>query len=96
MPKGYLVAHIRVHDAEVIARFRKLAMPAIAKFSGRVLVTNLAPEIKEGEDSGVAVVIEFDDMETARQFYDSDEYTAARKLRETGATTDLILVEGLV
>lgn len=96
MPKGYLIAHIRVHDPEIIARFRALAMPAVAKHGGRVLVTNPAPEVQEGEDSGVAVVIEFDDMDTARRFYQSDEYTAARKVRETGSTTDLILVEGLL
>jgi uncharacterized protein (DUF1330 family) len=95
MPKGYLVAHIRVHNPEVIAKFRELAMPAVAKYGGRVLVTNPAPDIKEGSESGVAVVIEFDDMQTARQFYHSDEYTAARAVRETGSETDLILVEGI-
>lgn len=95
MPKGYLVAHIKVHDPNIIAEFRALAMPAIAKYGGRVLVTNPAPDIKEGADSGVAVVIEFDDMDTARKFYHSDEYTAARAVREKGADTDLLLVEGL-
>jgi uncharacterized protein (DUF1330 family) len=95
MPKGYLVAHIRVHDPKVIAEFRALAMPAIAKFGGRVLASNPAPEIMEGSESGVAVVIEFDDMETARKFYNSQEYTAARAVRETGSTAELILVEGV-
>jgi uncharacterized protein (DUF1330 family) len=95
MPKGYLVAHIKVHDPAIIAEFRNLAMPAIAKYGGKVLVTNPGPEIMEGDESGVAVVIEFDDMDTARQFYNSDEYTAARAVRETGATTDLLLAEGI-
>lgn len=95
MPKGYLVAHIRVHDPAIIAEFRNLAMPAIAKYGGKVLVTNPSPEFKEGDNSGVAVVIEFVDLETARQFYHSDEYTAARAVRETGAETDLLLAEGV-
>ena len=95
MPKGYIIAHIRVHNPEVIAEFRALAQPAVAKYGGRALVTNPAPEIMEGAESGVAVVIEFDNMDTARQFYNSDEYTAARAVRETGSTTDLILVEGM-
>ena len=43
----------------------------------------------------MAVVIEFQDMETARAFYHSDEYTAARAVRETAAETDLLLVEGM-
>jgi len=95
MPKGYLVAHIRVHDPEVIAEFRRLAMPAIAKYKGKVLVTHPSPDVKEGPENGVAVVIEFEDLDTAQRFYNSDEYTAARAVRETGAETDLILVEGM-
>jgi len=95
MPKGYLVAHIQAHDAAGIQEFRRLAMPAIAKHGGNILVTNPTPEIKEGNSGGIAVVIEFRNMETARQFYDSDEYTAARAVREKAAETDLILVEGL-
>jgi uncharacterized protein (DUF1330 family) len=95
MPKGYLVAHIRVHDIEKIQKFRELAMPAIAKYDGKVLVTNPAPEIREGGDSGIAVVIEFADLDAARRFYESEEYTAARAIREQAAETDLLLVEGL-
>lgn len=94
MLKGYLVAHIKVHDFEKIAEFRALAMPAIAKYGGKVLVTSPNPDIKEGDNNGIAVVIEFDDMQTAQEFYHSDDYTAARAIREAGATTDLILVEG--
>jgi uncharacterized protein (DUF1330 family) len=95
MAKGYLVAHIRVHDAKKIQEFRTLAGRAIQKFNGRVLVTNPEPEIMEGPKSGVSVVIEFDDIETARAFYHSEDYTEARTIREQAAETDLILVEGL-
>jgi len=51
--------------------------------------------VKEGDESGIAVVIEFQDMDAARAFYHSDDYSAARAVRETGAVTDLILVEGM-
>lgn len=95
MPKGYLVAHIRAHDMEKMQAFRDLAIPAIAKFGGKVLVTNPAPEIKEGAESGTAVVIEFDDLDAARAFYHSDDYGAARAIREQAAETDLLLVEGM-
>lgn len=95
MPKGYLVAHIRAHDMEKMQEFRALAAPAIKKFGGRVLVTNPAPEVKEGPDSGIAVVIEFEDMDAARAFYHSQDYSEARAIREQAAETDLILVEGL-
>ena len=65
MPKGYLVAHIRVHDAEGFKKFGEMAMPAIAEYGGKVLVRNPNPEVREGNDSGVAVVIEFETIENA-------------------------------
>ena len=95
MPKGYIVANIRVHDAEAFKGFGPLSATAIKKFNGRVLVRNPNGERREGDTRGVTVVVEFDDVETARAFYESPEYTAARDLRETCSETDLVIVEGV-
>ena len=94
MPKAYLVAHIRVHDRERFEEFRKLSGTAIADHGGRVLVRNPAADHREGNLRGTVIVIEFDDMEAARRFYESDAYSAARLVREEAAETDLLLVEG--
>ncbi|MDQ2090449.1 DUF1330 domain-containing protein [Marimonas arenosa] len=95
MPKGYIVANIRVTDAETFKGFGPLSAKAIEKYNGRVLVRNPVSEQREGESRGVAVVVEFDDVETARAFYESPEYTEARRLRDTCSSTDLIIVEGV-
>ena len=95
MPKAYLIAHIRVHDAEEFERFNDLSMIAIAEHGCRVLVRNPSPEIREGDVTGMVILIEFDDIDAARTFYDSDSYRAARAEREVSAETDLLLVEGL-
>ena len=95
MAKGYLIAHIRVHDAEAFEEFKRLSGAAIAAHDGRVLVRNPAPDHREGGAEGLAIVIEFDSLEAARAFYDSDAYREARAVRETISDTDLILVEGL-
>lgn len=95
MPKGYVVANIRVKDPETFQGFGPLAAKAIQKFNGRVLVRNPASEQREGDPRGVSVVVEFDDLATARACYESAEYTAARELRETCSETDLIIVEGV-
>lgn len=95
MPKGYLIAHIRAHDFEKMQEFGALARPAVAKYGGKILVTNLSPTIKEGSDSGIAVVIEFESMDSAECFYHSEDYTAAKAIRLLAAETDLILAEGM-
>ena len=95
MTKGYLVAHIRVHDKEGFEKFKKMAGPAISDYGGKVLVRNPNPEVLEGGDSGVAIIIEFESIESARTFYASDRYTKAKAVRELASDTDLILVEGV-
>ena len=95
MTKGYLVAHIRVHDKEGFEKFKEMAGPAISDYGGKVLVRNPSPEVLEGDDSGVAIIIEFESIESARTFYESDRYTKAKAVRELASDTDLILVEGV-
>ncbi|SEN07172.1 DUF1330 domain-containing protein [Palleronia pelagia] len=95
MAKGYLIAHIRVHDSEAFEEFKKLSGAAIAAHNGKVLVRNPDPDHREGGAQGLAIVIEFEDLASARSFYESEAYTEARAVREKIADTDLILVEGL-
>lgn len=95
MPKGYLIAHIRVHDKDAFEEFKQLSGAAIKAHNGRVLVRNPAPDHREGGGQGLAILIEFDSLDAARAFYESDAYKVARVVREKISDTDLILVEGL-
>ena len=95
MSKAYLIAHIRVNDAEKFEEFKKMSGPAIADHGGKVLVRNPTPDHREGSLRGLSIVIEFADMDSAKRFYESDAYTAARLVRETASDTDLMLVEGV-
>jgi len=95
MPKGYLVAHIRVHDAEKFEVFKAMSGPAIGEYGGRVLARQPNPDFREGALRGLTIMIEFDSMDQARAFYESEAYTAARAVREEAAETDLMLVQGL-
>ena len=95
MAKGYLVAHIRVQDKDAFEEFKQLSGAAIKAHNGTVLVRNPAPDHREGGADGLAIVIEFESIDAARAFYDSDAYKEARTVREKISDTDLILVEGL-
>lgn len=95
MAKGYVIGHMLVHDNEGYAKFIKLAGPVISEYGGKVLVRNPNPEIREGKDSGIAIVLEFENIDNARKFYESEKYTKAREIRMLSAETDLIIVEGV-
>ncbi len=95
MPKGYLIAHIRVHDKDAFEEFKQLSGAAIEAHKGKVLVRNPNPDHREGAAQGLAIVIEFESLEAAHAFYNSEAYSQARAVREKISETDLILVEGL-
>lgn len=95
MPKGYLVAHIRVHDVDAFEEFKQLSGAAIRAHNGKVLVRDPTPDHREGSARGLAIVIEFESIDAARAFYESDAYSDARAVREKISDTDLIIVEGL-
>lgn len=94
MPKGYLVANIRVTNQEKFQQFSGMAGPIIQKFGGKVLARGPAADRHEGHLSGVVMMIEFDSKEIAENFYFSGDYQAAKAVRDACSETDLMIIEG--
>jgi uncharacterized protein (DUF1330 family) len=94
MPKGYLVANIRVQDKEKFAAFSGMAAPVIKAHGGKVLARGPGAERHEGSVDGIVMMIEFESIDSARTLYLSDEYQAAKAVRDACAETDLMIIEG--
>ena len=94
MPKGYLVANIRVKDKEKFAAFSGMAAPVIKAHGGKVLARGPGAERHEGSVEGIVMMIEFESIDTARRFYLSGEYQAAKAVRDACSETDLMIIEG--
>jgi len=94
MPKGYLVANIRVQDKEKFASFSGMAAPVIKAHGGKVLARGPGAERHEGSVEGIVMMIEFESIDSARTFYLSNEYQAAKAVRDACAETDLMIIEG--
>ena len=94
MAKGYLVANIRVKDQEKFQSFSGMAGTIIQKFGGKVLARGPGAQRHEGSLTGVVMMIEFDSKEIAEEFYLSEEYQAAKAVRDACAETDLMIIEG--
>ena len=93
---AYLIIDCQVTDAAKYEDYKRLAPPAIEKYGGRYLVRGGAATLLEGQrQPNRVVVLEFPDVETARRFYDSPEYRAARDMRAGAAIMNIIVVEGL-
>ena len=95
MPKGYLVANIRVTDVEKFQAFVGMAAPVIKKYGGKVLARGPLADRLEGKAIGTVMMIEFESKQAAETFYFSKEYQAAKAVRETCSDTDLMIIEGI-
>ena len=71
-----------------------MAGAVIKAHGGKVLARGPNAERHEGNLSGIVMMIEFDSLDTAKIFYMSDDYQAAKALRDKCSDTDLMLIEG--
>jgi len=94
MPKAYIISRVNVHDAEAYGRYTALASVAMQKYGARVLARGGRCEALEGEARPRNVVLEFDDYATAKAYFASPEYQAARAQRIGAADFEMTLVEG--
>ncbi len=93
---AYLIVDCEVTDAERYEAYKLLAPPAIAKYGGRYLVRGGEMTPMEGDwRPSRVVVLEFPDVETAKRFYVSPEYAAARAQRAGAARMNIVLVPGI-
>lgn len=94
MPKGYVIARVDVTDPEAYARYAAAATKAIADHGGRALARGGRYEALEGAARARNVVLEFESYDAARRYFHSEQYQAARALRQGAAEIELVLVEG--
>jgi uncharacterized protein (DUF1330 family) len=93
--KAYVIVQVDVTNPTQYAEYMKLSPGLIEKFGGRFVARGGRSETLEGTPSKSRVVIvEFPSYERAKEFYDSAEYQAARKVRAGAATAQFVLVEG--
>ena len=92
---AYIIVDIAINDPATYEQYKKLAPPAIAKYGGKYLVRGGTTASLEGSwKPERLVILEFKDGETARKWWGSPEYAAAKSLRQSCSSADMLLVEG--
>jgi len=93
---AYVIANIRVEDAEAYEGYRAVVPAVITQFGGRYLVRGGRFEALEGDMTlGRVIILEFPSYEDARRWYDSPEYEAAKAIRQGCSFGDVLIVEGV-
>jgi uncharacterized protein (DUF1330 family) len=93
---AYVIVNIEITDPARYAEYVKAVPATIARHGGRYLVRGGNAERLEGSwDPKRVVVLEFESFERAKEWWASEEYRAPKALRQSAATANVILVDGL-
>ena len=93
---AYVIADVEITDPVQYAAYIRIVPPTIAHYGGRFLVRGGKAETLEGEwNPRRLVVLEFPSFEHARQWWESEEYSAPKALRQSASRGNLIVVEGV-
>ena len=95
MPKGYIIFTEEIHDQEALEAYAAAAVPSVMAAGGTALIAGPTAETVEGQWHGdITVVLEFDTLEAAKAWYDSDVYQAVAPGRHSAATSNVAIFEG--
>ena len=93
---AYVIADIEITDMATYDKYRAGVPGSIAAFGGRFLVRGAEGEVAEGTWAPKRVVVlEFENMERAKAWYNSPEYTELKKIRQSASTGNAIFAEGV-
>jgi uncharacterized protein (DUF1330 family) len=94
-PPGYVIAEVEVNDLATLQKYGDKAPRIVASFNGSYVVRGGQVHALEGAPpKGYVVVIRFDSVEKAQEWYDSPEYAAIRPFRQKATNSRLFIVEG--
>ena len=93
---AYVVVETDIHDPAQYELYKQASPAAVAAGGGRFIVRGGEIAVLEGDWRPTRLVLlEFPDLESAKRFYNSPEYQAAKRLREGAAGFNMVAVEGL-
>jgi uncharacterized protein (DUF1330 family) len=95
-PKGYLIANFTVKDSVTFQKYRDAAAGLAQRYHGKMIMRDINSKTMEGVDpKQIMAIIEFPSFEDAEGYYNSPEYTEARKFGMASAERLIILAKGI-
>ncbi|MET9079162.1 DUF1330 domain-containing protein [Streptomyces sp. NPDC004232] len=94
---AYVISEVKFLNPALADEYRRLAEASILRHGGRYVVRGALPDAVEGAwpSEQRLVIVEFPDMDRAREWYASPEYAQALKLRQVALERRLLFAEGL-
>lgn len=95
MSAFFLFDNMEVNDPAKLAEYATSVRPVVEKFGGRYRVVGGTTKLLEGSwQPTYPVIIEFDSLEQATAWYESDEYAPYKSMRQSAVRCNAVLIEG--
>ena len=90
---AYVIGEVKILDRDAIKGYGEMVAHAVAVHGGRYVARGSEPFVLEGGPANNILLIEFDSVATAKKWYASPEYQAAKKIREGHTNLRLIVID---
>ena len=93
---AYVIVETDISDPEQYEQYKAASPGAVAAGGGRFVVRGGELAVLEGDwNPSRLVVLEFEDLDAAKRWYESKTYQDTKKLREGAARLNMVAVQGL-
>jgi uncharacterized protein (DUF1330 family) len=93
---GYVIAEVDVTDSAKMQKYGEKVPETLAPFNHHYVVRSAKIQTLEGDPpKGGIVIIAFDSVEKASEWYNSAAYAAIRPIRQSAAKSRVFIVEGV-
>lgn len=93
---AYVIVDIRIHDHDAYEGYKKLTPDSITAYDGKFIIRGGRSVTLEGDWQPERIVLlQFPTLKRAKEWWHSDEYAPAKKIRQSSAETRMITVEGV-
>jgi len=93
---AYVIVRVEVTDWQRYKKYIEATPATIAKFGGRFIARGGETLSLEGpQETRRVVILEFPSLERAKQWYYSDDYQVAKKIRAGAAAGEMLAIEGV-
>ena len=94
MSKGYWIVRVDITDQEQFKKYTVANAEAFKKYGARFLARAGQYTVPEGTTRSRNTIVEFPSYQAALDCWNSPEYQAALKHRQSASAIDLVIVEG--
>ena len=93
---AYVIVDINVTDPIRYEDYKKLAAPTVELYGGKYIARGGKTETLEGDWAPTRLVIlQFDNLDQAKNWHDSVEYSGPKNLRHETAISNMVVIEGV-